>query len=623
MSILSKLSVILSLDSAQFKAGLDDSTKNLKKFEAENRRAAAMAKKDQAEMMASLGKLAAGAAVAGAAIYKLFEKADNIADMANAFDASIGSIVGMGKALEQSGGKAENLGTMLSKLTLSAQNAKDGSDSLRESFKQIGVTAGEVENLNPDELLERVAEQLAKIPDATERNAKAVELLGKAAKGIDWTKYVDEYKRMDDPQLVAAIESAADAFDNIAAGVSKTYYFMIKLIKPVADLVNYLAKIKTDYEDMSQHGGFINVDPENPYAAGELFTAPSQEPAVEKQKTKQAKKAEAQGDTWKKASEKDKAAAEKQKEMLWAAQQISIEYERQQKFAIQQLETRIKMADMTNDERRLQEVINQVLDSTSRKIDEITKKREDAIGRGASQKVIEEYNLQIAKVEELSQKYVEMAKIREEAAIAEQRTFSYGWDKAYKQYAEDAYNYGKIGEQSFAALTNNMSTAIDNFVETGKLAFGDFAKSVIKDMIRIQLQASASRLLSQGIGLAMAAFSGGSSAGAAGGGMDSLTSSYGEAHAFADGGTPPLNQPSLVGERGAELFVPRSSGTIIPNNRLASALGGGGQTINYNGTYVNQMSAIDTQSAQQFLAKNKMSVWSANQSAGRSIPTSR
>jgi hypothetical protein len=35
------------------------------------------------------------------------------------------------------------------------------------------------------------------------------------------------------------------------------------------------------------------------------------------------------------------------------------------------------------------------------------------------------------------------------------------------------------------------------------------------------------------------------------------------------------------------------------------------------------MSAIDTQSALQFLAKNKMGVYSANQSAARSIPTSR
>ena len=82
--------------------------------------------------------------------------------------------------------------------------------------------------------------------------------------------------------------------------------------------------------------------------------------------------------------------------------------------------------------------------------------------------------------------------------------------------------------------------------------------------------------------------------------------------------------PSIVGENGPELFVPSRSGTIIPNNQLTSALSansGGG--ITYNGPYIGQMSAIDTQSAVQFLARNKTAVWSANQSAQRGLPTSR
>jgi len=35
------------------------------------------------------------------------------------------------------------------------------------------------------------------------------------------------------------------------------------------------------------------------------------------------------------------------------------------------------------------------------------------------------------------------------------------------------------------------------------------------------------------------------------------------------------------------------------------------------------MSAIDTQSATQFLARNQTAVWAANQSAQRSLPQSR
>ena len=40
---------------------------------------------------------------------------------------------------------------------------------------------------------------------------------------------------------------------------------------------------------------------------------------------------------------------------------------------------------------------------------------------------------------------------------------------------------------------------------------------------------------------------------------------------FADGGRPPVGRPSIVGERGPELFVPGASGTIIPNHAMGGA----------------------------------------------------
>tara|TARA_R100000234_G_scaffold23861_1_gene13657 strand:- start:1794 stop:3890 length:2097 start_codon:yes stop_codon:yes gene_type:complete len=46
---------------------------------------------------------------------------------------------------------------------------------------------------------------------------------------------------------------------------------------------------------------------------------------------------------------------------------------------------------------------------------------------------------------------------------------------------------------------------------------------------------------------------------------------------FAEGGRPPVGKMSLVGEKGPELFIPDSAGTIIPNNQLG---GGSGFTSN-------------------------------------------
>ncbi len=58
------------------------------------------------------------------------------------------------------------------------------------------------------------------------------------------------------------------------------------------------------------------------------------------------------------------------------------------------------------------------------------------------------------------------------------------------------------------------------------------------------------------------------------------------AGAFADGGEPPVGKMSLVGERGPELFIPKSAGTIIPNHMLGSGSGGAMKL-----TVINQTSA--------------------------------
>lgn len=59
---------------------------------------------------------------------------------------------------------------------------------------------------------------------------------------------------------------------------------------------------------------------------------------------------------------------------------------------------------------------------------------------------------------------------------------------------------------------------------------------------------------------------------------------------FADGGSPPLNRVSLVGERGPELFVPRQSGIVVPNHALGGR-SGGGLSLDLGGNF--QLSGFD------------------------------
>jgi len=70
---------------------------------------------------------------------------------------------------------------------------------------------------------------------------------------------------------------------------------------------------------------------------------------------------------------------------------------------------------------------------------------------------------------------------------------------------------------------------------------------------------------------------------------------------FADGGRPPVGQASLVGERGPELFVPDTGGTVVPMDQM----GGGSNdalVVNFN------LNAIDTMTGTQFLLQNKPAI---------------
>ena len=119
--------------------------------------------------------------------------------------------------------------------------------------------------------------------------------------------------------------------------------------------------------------------------------------------------------------------------------------------------------------------------------------------------------------------------------------------------------FSKVKEMS-DSIFNNMNAALDNFVKTGKLNFKDFARSVIQDLIAIQLKAQATSLM--GSAMKAMGFGGGSGVGGSAFMNDAGYVEAAGSLGFADGGDPPLNQASMVGERGPELFIPKSAAEV-------------------------------------------------------------
>lgn len=160
----------------------------------------------------------------------------------------------------------------------------------------------------------------------------------------------------------------------------------------------------------------------------------------------------------------------------------------------------------------------------------------------------------------------------------------------------------KNTQQIYDSVFGNMERALENFVRTGKLSFKDLARSIIQDLILIQMRAAASTLFStfmKAIGFASASDAG------------TITGSSGIKFKAA-GGPVNSNSPYIGGERGPELFVPRNSGTIIPNN--AMAMSSGPQVVNnYN------IQAIDVKSFEDRIMGSNRAVWAANSYANKTL----
>lgn len=173
-----------------------------------------------------------------------------------------------------------------------------------------------------------------------------------------------------------------------------------------------------------------------------------------------------------------------------------------------------------------------------------------------------------------------------------QGSFYTGAMEALQNYVDESANVAAQTESAFSRAFGSMEDALTRFVMTGKLDFKSLADSIIADLIRIQMRAALSQLFSL-IGGAIAGAGAGKLSGTSGVGTLN-TSTVGFA---AKGGD--ISGPTIVGEEGPELIVPRNPMTVIPNHQL-----GGGVTIHTTinaapGMNVAQMTALlDARDAQ-------------------------
>ena len=140
--------------------------------------------------------------------------------------------------------------------------------------------------------------------------------------------------------------------------------------------------------------------------------------------------------------------------------------------------------------------------------------------------------------------------------------FFEGASKGFDKLKKDITDFGKIGENVVVKAFGAMDSAVENFVRNGKVNMKQFAQ----DMLVYFAQVSARMAVITAFGalkpsfMSMLGLGGGAGAPTVTGMQGSMSAPY-----RAYGGQVTRGSPYIVGERGAELFVPNQSGRIVPN----------------------------------------------------------
>jgi hypothetical protein len=175
------------------------------------------------------------------------------------------------------------------------------------------------------------------------------------------------------------------------------------------------------------------------------------------------------------------------------------------------------------------------------------------------------------------------------------RTFAFGWADAVKQtlnsVQETVADQGAYAKRIFDTITSGFSNSIMKFVETGKLSFKDLFKSLMTEIIKMQMNKLFLSIFGKG------------------GPMSSLFAGL-----FADGGVIPGGKYGIVGERGPELI--RGPASVIGTDQTAEIMnnrGGSMTAVTYN------ISAVDSRSFKDLVASDPAFIYNVTRAGARRI----
>jgi hypothetical protein len=259
---------------------------------------------------AGLSLSASGTAILGASAFAAKSFADagsEINDFSERTGVAAESASGLKFALEQSGSSLGDLEVGLRKMQKTLVEAQQGSEGAASAFGNLGLTAGELAGLRPEEQLAKIADGIARVEDPAARAAYAMGIFGKSGTNLipalaGGSKGIDEMQaRAEKLGLVftgdtaKAADTLGDAIDEVkgatmgavnalggalapiatevARAISGAVAGFSKFVKQNPEVVNSIAKVAAGVALAGAGLVAFGVAIKGVFAAGALLSA--------------------------------------------------------------------------------------------------------------------------------------------------------------------------------------------------------------------------------------------------------------------------------------------------------------------------------------------------------------
>jgi len=517
------------------------------------------------------------AAAAGAFATSFFKAADAVNDFAEGSGLAIEEVLALQGAMVQAGKEADNAAQMWDRFSTTLGAAADGQKEQADLFKELGVNIADAGGmLRPEiDIFRDLTSVLSGMSAGAERARLQVQLFGKQFANLDISK-IDQLSRNTDKftgEAKRGVQTIGDIGDAIDIMVEKAKVGFLSLV----------GKARNAWDSVKEFLGFGS--PEEPAAAPIVGVTQGGRQSGTRVKPVRDSEAESRAKALKTYLEGLDAQILKLKE----GEEAALRFEAAKQGGAAGVAKMEEIIKLRREEAEQQEEMQRLAREANQELAAMEDSRKMRL-----EQIVREYEKQVEIEKESAQVMLDLGQQAEIMANKqlEEMTVKKKANEEELEILEDLRDgYKSLGATIIEAFATGKSAAD---------AFKTALSSLLQKLASRSLDKFLDAIFKSDITGAPSLFENFAS------GLPVIGNLFGKR---AGGGPVSSGAPYLVGERGPELFIPSSSGQVVPNY----AMGGATTVNNYN------IQAIDVKSFEDRILGSSKAVWAANAYANKSL----